>query len=391
MASFMDAAFPKLEGADLKALKDFVRDVKGSAVYVGSDLLDIEEVYGLADMREDLSPRDQSDDSSKIVKRALNRAIFDVAIEAGVEFLGADQRLPEPGTLAMIRRESRTERPVHRNYGTHYSNLLAYACLADYVDRVDSSKSAHRNHESSSVHPLFVQFNWDLALDRALYWLNASRSKADKNKGQVVGKNPLPWYGFHGTHDYRAGPLVARPHGAVNWIDSNDMKDCERDQTLRDDMIYPITAHSEIYIDRAPVIECDLTTRESVARDWMAIVPPTWRKQAHRPEFVAQWTTIQDALADLRRIVFIGYSLPRSDLYFRNFLALALARNDLSPRVYVWNRDLGLGSVARRNYLDLFAPLARQGRLFALEGSFGDPAFFDLDQALRMAKPLKGE
>ena len=95
-------------------------------------------------------------------------------------------------------------------------------------------------------------------------------------------------------------------------------------------------------------------------------------------------------LQKARQIVFVGYSLPRSDLYFRHFLALALRENNYLPRVYVWNPSiLNRASDEYLSYVDLFEPLAREGRLFGITGGFGDPALFDLTRAMREASPLK--
>lgn len=42
----------------------------------------------------------------------------------------------------------------------------------------------------------------------------------------------------------------------------------------------------------------------------------------------------------------------------------------------------------RRNYVETFLPLARQGRLLGIDAYFGTPALYDLNRAMRIATPL---
>lgn len=96
-------------------------------------------------------------------------------------------------------------------------------------------------------------------------------------------------------------------------------------------------------------------------------------------------------LASARRIIFIGYSMPKSDLYFRHFLALALAlaENSYAPKVYVWNPGISKLGPVRESYLDIFAPLAREGRLYGIDGYFGDPALYDLNRVFHLARKIE--
>ncbi|HIJ85099.1 MAG TPA: hypothetical protein HPQ00_12970, partial [Magnetococcales bacterium] len=78
-----------------------------------------------------------------------------------------------------------------------------------------------------------------------------------------------------------------------------------------------------------------------------------------------------------------------SDMNIRYFLALALANNNLVPKVYVWNPGVGNPkSEVRANYLQLFQPLARSWRLLGIPYKFGHPGLFDLERALKSAEPI---
>jgi hypothetical protein len=389
--------------------------IKGAAAYVKADLLNIEELYGMADMDEDLwraacqpttkewygckpfMPRDL--DPMK-VKKALNRAIFYITAPAGKEFITLSDRFPSKSDeLEEVKRESLTERLLHRNHGTRWTNLLAYLCLASFQDR-------------DGTFPMFIQFNWDLALDRALYrWYKLQIHPESKQREKFEhlweeygceqeGKRWLPWYGRleNGKLSYDEWPRLARPHGGINWISAEPVADSEENEKngkpfegslLQKSFfeLYPSTNKS-IWVDTRPVYQ-DSPTESLWHGEYMEIVPPTWRKQATKPAFGAQWGHISQDLQNVRRIVFIGYSLPITDLYFRHFLALSLADNAHLPKVYVINPHIHKEGGVRDNFLDLFDPLAREGRLYGIEGRFGDPALFDLHRALSIAERIK--
>lgn len=389
------AAYPKAKN-DLAAIQAFITRVKGAAAYVNADLLNIEELYGMADMDEDLwkaSGRPPPEEWYGIkplipdldpmrVKKALNRAIYCLASRAGEEFLTKIDHFPEDlEKLKEVKRESATEILLHRNRGTRWTNLLAYLCLATFQDR-------------NGAFPLFIQFNWDLALDRALcLWSEL----ADKLKCKPKNGNKLwlPWYGDArtGKLDFGSWPRLARPHGGINWIDNDSAPAKSINAHLlktRCFKLYPRTRKADVWVDTHQVHCKPKTQPETGWKDgeYMDIVPPTWRKQATKPAYEAQWGYISQGMQSVRRIIFIGYSLPKTDLYFRHFLALSLADNPHLPKVYVLNPGIQESGGVQDNYLDLFAPLAREGRLYGIQGRFGDPALFDLHRAIAIAKPI---
>lgn len=414
MKDFLDTLIDKLSKPgfydqapqDLAAILAFITRVKGSAAYVKAELLNIEELYGMADMDEDLwnaagrpstaewygyLPAGLKDLEPVRVKKALNRAIFHLAEPAGKEFL--TKRRHFPTELEDLKRESATETLVHSNRGTRWTNLLAYLCLASFKDR-------------NGRHPLFVQFNWDLALDRALYRRDPALYRRESFKDAPVGlpgDGWPPWYGNEsdGRVDYEKCSRLARPHGGINWVNNGYGRDgtmrwlnplCRLVKARWEECLvklYPKT-NEDVWADTSLVLDRSACSGHKPWSngDCMEIVPPTWRKQATKPVYEAQWGHISQGLQSVRRIVFIGYSLPKTDLYFRHFLALSLADNPHLPKVYVLNPGIQQDGDVRENYLDLFAPLAKEGRLYGIDGRFGDPALFDLHRALAVAQRI---
>lgn len=378
MANFMDKVFDELgkgekdsqEQKDLDCIRNFLQSIKSSAAYVRNQVLNIEELYGLADMAEDLGG-----DLGRKAKSALNRAIFKISSAAGSEFIDQNtckQFQYKNEELQIVKRESQTEdAETYWPQGTKFTNLLAYLCLAHHKDQ-------------SGKYPLFIQFNWDLALDRALNLIWGGKAPFSRYLLQDDPKN------------HRKRPIIARPHGGINWIDwdTEKIKD-EITLNLLKSMDYQCIGATEI-TSPCTILAADFLhqpmkdTVKCYGGSQIKIVPPTWRKQADSPAFKLQWKYIKAALASVRRIIFIGYSLPKTDLSFRYFLSLALGQNDYCPKVYVWNPDIfKKDSEVNSNYLSLFEPLAREGRLFGIKHYFGDPACFDLERALSLGKPLK--
>lgn len=378
MFNFMDKVFDKLEErktggksqGDLDDIKEFLKSVKSSAAYVRNQVLNIEELYGLADMDDDLGELGEGISRGKSAKEALNRAIYSIACPAGQDFLDEanSKQFPQiDSDFLQIKRESHTEDADYWPQGSKYTNLLAYLCLAHHKDRSES-------------YPLFIQFNWDLALDRAIHYL------AQNGLFNVMDNDGKECYcGIALEENYLKHPMIARPHGGIHWIDTQK-------NIVSGEGYIPFIDGKNVMLD-AHLLDTHLNM-PTPPQDGtnMKIVPPTWRKQADDPVFKGQWRSIKKVLGNVRRIIFIGYSLPKTDLSFRYFLSLALGDNHYCPKVYVWNPDIfKKDSEVNSNYLSLFEPLAREGRLFGIEHYFGDPACFDLERALGLGRPIKPE
>lgn len=394
MAGFLDKVIEDLardqtseSQQELGTIRSFIGVVKGSGAYVRTDLLNIEEMYGLADMAEDLDrsigeDHRHLDSQGHKAKEAFNRAIYRTAKDAGKELLPSSNGLPTKlGDLETIKRESHAE-PLHAYLGDKHTTLLAYLCLTSFQDPDRS-------------YPLFIQFNWDLALDRAIVRFLVLKH------GQATDTSPIRWYEPTGEFDYSQCPRIARPHGGINWIDCQTARSDPKNQfegcvpnngTDASYVRIPDEGKNEIWLDSGAIASANRmnsrTYSQNTAGTHMAIVPPTWRKQASLPAYEHQWGVIRKALRGIRRLVFIGYSLPKTDLYFRYFLALALAENNHLPKVYVVNPGIESQGTVRDNYLDLFAPLAREGRLYGIAGRFGEPALFDLHRAFYIAERI---
>jgi hypothetical protein len=414
LSGFMDKAFDYRPGLNskktsrqdyelwLSQIGKFVQRVKASRAYIQSDLLNVEELYGLADLYDILNPGEGSD--AKEALRAFRSVILALMADGGRELVDPAYSLPDTRkALEQIKLESRAYDLLVKNEGTKHATLLAYLCIATHKD-IDDSR------------PLFVQFNWDMALDRALCRAYFRTSSAAREEGLLrvpdaperidIQKNerienvgdttifrigissdnpddPEPLFPWMVTDShvvvgrYKEFPVVAKPHGALNWILSD-----------KSPLACASLADTGVSIDQRMVQYPNRYANYEALRSCMKIIPPTWRKEISDKAFTIQWKEIEHGLRHCRRLVFVGYSMPITDVYFRHFLALAMASNNRMPNVYVWNPSVFKPSPARTSYLETFAPLAAEGRLFGIRDRFGEPAVLDLNRAVQSAERL---
>jgi hypothetical protein len=84
------------------------------------------------------------------------------------------------------------------------------------------------------------------------------------------------------------------------------------------------------------------------------IVPPTWAKYNTDKELREIWKEAFNKIIKANRIVFIGYSMPRSDAYFRSFLKSALSKAENLKEIKVICKDDG-GKI-EENYKEFSNP-----------------------------------
>ena len=94
------------------------------------------------------------------------------------------------------------------------------------------------------------------------------------------------------------------------------------------------------------------------------LVPPTWNKTQYHEYFAKIWSRAADELSDAQDITVIGYSLPESDAFFRDLVALGLEGATRLRRFTVVDPDTKvaerfnrlLGPDARHRFTHVQAP-----------------------------------
>jgi hypothetical protein len=80
------------------------------------------------------------------------------------------------------------------------------------------------------------------------------------------------------------------------------------------------------------------------------IVPPTWNKSD--PEVRRLWEIAYEEIKTAKRIIFIGYSFPETDIYIKSLLALALNENRIIQNIFFVNPDKDVAKKACLSLLD---------------------------------------
>lgn len=165
--------------------------------------------------------------------------------------------------------------------------------------------------------PTLIAFNWDLVLDQLLYGNTLS--------AQTYGVG-LP------SHV----PALLKPHGSLNWYEVENAVQGRPDRDT-----FRIGSSSA---------DCIMAYRNLEASSFPprglytpAVFPEAFLRNVGSASFREIDRSCIERLSKARYVVFLGYSMPETDLHARSlFLAGLLGRDDaIAPSVLTVNRDAG--------------------------------------------------
>lgn len=178
-----------------------------------------------------------------------------------------------------------------------------------------------------------MSFNYDIALDYALYWHKVNFT--------------------YGISESRPAPMpYLKLHGSLNWA---QCPQCRRIRVITvEEALRSLRAHVEQGL-RSGVARFSLPLLPLVRREIHCeqsnepgVVPPVWSKTEHHRELASVWRRAASELRDAENIVVIGYSLPESDQFFRYLYALGSTGATRLKRFWVMNPDTDLEDRFRR-------------------------------------------
>jgi hypothetical protein len=153
-----------------------------------------------------------------------------------------------------------------------------------------------------------VSFNWDLILDHLMF--EDEIDAADYGLSERLHK----------------GPVLLKPHGSLNWYRGTQLDVVSESKRM------------EIFHDRDKnkCVHAFLHPRgiksKSGKRYAPLIIPPTYLKDFKPSIFRHLWKTCTDVLSTPKKLVFLGYSLPDSDLHAQ-FIFRCGFHNQLNGRL----------------------------------------------------------
>ncbi len=203
--------------------------------------------------------------------------------------------------------------------------------IKQYVDFVKHINDVSQNNNIKNI---VITFNYDLVFEYTIIQFRKSYKEQhcctftypgydnkririyDSNYKRDNSDNPYDCF----TPDINHGVIkIIKLHGSINWIDPKKKEE-------------------------VPII-----------------IPPSWRK-GEMAIFDGIWRYAYESIKEANDIYFIGYSLPETDTYFKNLLAVSLSKSKKLKRVIVVNSDNSGNTEGRyRKLIDSNFGLYRDG------------------------------
>lgn len=188
----------------------------------------------------------------------------------------------------------------------------SYHMFVDYIEELGYDKCS------------IITFNYDLALDYALY-------------KKEYGIN----YGF--SQEGGKNIQLLKLHGSTNWAlnAENQIKPIYFHEFKRyPDIPYKkVSGLNNFTIQIGTRINefAEIIFKESGFKNVPLIVPPTWNKNMYHGDLSLVWKKAAEALRNARNIYVIGYSLPESDAFFRYLFALGTLSKEEIKKFWVYD------------------------------------------------------
>jgi NAD-dependent SIR2 family protein deacetylase len=224
---------------------------------------------------------------------------------------------------------------------------LIIATLQAQTDQFNSNYSDIINKLAAHSNSSFITLNYDLAIENALK------------------SNPLHYEidylidadAYSGNLHKEKSRIVLKLHGSANWVYCDECKKI----TVCDTYITPLELNS----NRHRLHDSNCKNQE---RSHNIIVPPTWNKSNQNKIITRTWARAIEQLSEATHIFIIGYSFPKTDVFFDQLLTLSLLNNTTLKKVYVFNPDPGIENTLNA----LFDPHFRRRSVEYFEIKFED-------------------
>lgn len=197
---------------------------------------------------------------------------------------------------------------------------LIVATLKFWVSDQNTGYNGLINRLASAKDAVFITFNYDLAIEKAL--------------------NPayVPYYGFE-PEDPNEIPVnqrsILKLHGSANWT---YCPDCEQ-ITVHDDYFSPL----ELPANNLPSHHRSQCKKKDTSLN--LLLPPTWYKYNYLDAITRIWRRSIRELSTATHVVIIGYSFPRTDVFFDQMLTLGLRDSKNLEQVAIINPSPSIESI----------------------------------------------
>jgi NAD-dependent SIR2 family protein deacetylase len=319
------------ERGQFRSVFDFRREMAQSREKVRIDLDDIEQLFGLVEISQQLGKTkgETRDDTVYLIAKTLQLATaadYSKRPRLGYQLQPFAFQRFSPNLLTVFRNTS--SRDFTADIYHHFAGLL--------VGLFDNPDRALQRQDT------IITFNYDIVVDQALRQVGFEAAYHIDEKMLGV---PRP-----GNH--RKACSVLKLHGSANWgICTN----CRESVVILEEE--KVTDSPNEFRAR----RCGKCSKQSFHP---LLIPPSWDKSEYREIMKPVWTQAIAELSSATRICIIGYSMPEVDASFKYLLALALSQNHELFRFivvdFVEREDVQNGVEAR--YRELLEPLFQKRR-----------------------------
>lgn len=265
---------------------DFRLQAKGAADRVQLDLDNIEDLFSLASATGD-------DQEIGLIQQAIAATLY-----------RCERVSKQPEWSMYINDGPRLPKHWKADVNTKGQVNATFYNMPTYD--VTAAVLAHR--KDVFARNTFITFNYDLVLENALRNLGTPFSYG--LKPEFADNMHSEQFGWASESDSQA--KVLKLHGSINWGYQP-----KRDKRLR------------TYADYKKLTE---------EGDLPLVQPPTWRKQ-FADALNSVWTGATESLSSATRLIILGFSMPRTDAFFRFLTAAGLMQNISLREVLFLTKD----------------------------------------------------
>ena len=211
-------------------------------------------------------------------------------------------------------------------FGEHEKQVIPPDGYDDFAVLLSQlNNNANPNHTTS-----ILTFNYDIGLDFSL-------------KYQGIG----PEYCLTENINEDAVKLL-KLHGSTNWLE-------KKEETIEDgepmiDYI-PFRKYLQKVLTPADLSKGDLQLKMSESINLAMggsykhipfVAPPSWNKHEYHKNLSNVWQMAATELSKAENLIIIGFSMPNTDLFFKNLFALGMAGGANLQNLWVFNPDTSL-------------------------------------------------
>lgn len=176
--------------------------------------------------------------------------------------------------------------------------------------------------------PSIISFNYDLALDCALFF-------NDYQVNYCLGNNS------------NRGLNLMKLHGSLNWFKSKETNEIIPYDFSQINKWYRTMIALDVHNERVNISLAKKFSKEKIKYKGQEllpipiIIPPTWNKLefSNNYKIAKVWQKAAEELSNAENIFVIGYSYPETDNFFKYFYALGILGARSINRFWVFNPD----------------------------------------------------